>query len=89
MEISLINKLPCGCNGHPRPAMEHNKECKCRLTFFGAPAEWGVGSMNEIRYVDNMFFIYKHTWEPIFLTDAEKIRYKRKKKIEEIWRWLK
>lgn len=50
--------LPCGCDGEPRPSLEHNKNCPLRLSFFGAPAEWGVGKYEEKRIFGKSVYVY-------------------------------
>ena len=54
----------CECSVHPRPALEHNINCPRRLGFFGAPSEWGVGKIGEVRYYSGEEYLYSHTWLP-------------------------
>lgn len=78
--------LPCGCDGDDRPVLEHNIECKHRLTFFGAPDNWGPGKYNEIRFNKGRFFIYGYTWmEVIDKNDIKKyIIENRKQKLKKL-----
>lgn len=80
------NLLPCGCEGHPRPALEHNKKCPLRLSFFGAPKEWGMGKYEERRLFNKQVFVYTEmSWivDPN-MTQQDILREERKEKIIKI-----
>jgi hypothetical protein len=73
--------LDCGCPGEPRPALEHNESCIRRLTFFGAPFEWGIGKVGEKRVSLGRVFEYTcMSWRPTF----DNIKELRKEKIIKI-----
>lgn len=38
-------KLPCGCSGYPRPALEHDRTCEARITFFGGDVKWDTSKL--------------------------------------------
>ena len=76
-----MSTLPCGCQGLPRPTLEHNVNCPRRLSFWGAPSEWGVGKYGEKRVYQGSVFVYTSvSWRPTF----ENIRDLRKEKLLKI-----
>ena len=55
-------RLPCGCIGQERPALEHLPTCKQRLEFYGGEADWDI----KQEYLKNgMIYRYDITWRPI------------------------
>lgn len=77
--------LSCGCQGHPRPALEHNTSCPIRLGFWGAPSEWGVGKYNEKRVYQGSVFVYTSmSWRKTGQNIEEYIREQRKEKLLKI-----
>jgi len=48
----------CRCGGQPRIAFEHNINCPRRLSFYGAPWQWGVGKNGEIRMDHNKNYFH-------------------------------
>jgi len=62
----------CRCGGQPRIAFEHNINCPRRLSFYGAPWQWGVGKNGEIRMDHNKnYFHFSYTW---VLLDASLVK---------------
>lgn len=77
-----MSNLPCGCQGHPRPALEHNENCKSRLGFFGANPDWGVGKIGEKRIYQGRIFVYTPiSWYPTF--DVKELRKEKLNKLNE------
>lgn len=72
--------LDCGCSGVPRPALEHQSWCPLRLSFFGAPSEWGVAKYGEKRTYKGVIYEYGITWKPI--QDIKMIRKEKLKQID-------
>ena len=70
-DFTTFPSLPCGCRTHPRPALEHpNLGCPVRLSFYGAPPEWGVGRPGEVRWAMR-FYVWNSgqlTWSPLYIS---------------------
>jgi hypothetical protein len=54
------------CGVINKPALEHKQFCPYRLSFYGAPPEWGVGSPDEIRIYNGTAYKFTYTWFPMF-----------------------
>ena len=75
----------CKCLNKNKPALEHDKDCPKRLSFFGAPAEWGVVNFGDVKTYNNNVFVYTElTWMLIQDMPAEFNRKERKEKIKKI-----
>lgn len=71
---SVADANGCTClDKTPRTSLEHGRQCPIRISFYGAPGEWGVGFYGELRItVDGRKFEYTGpTWVPIFTEDNE------------------
>lgn len=42
-----LPKLPCGCRGPERPALEHERGCPARVSFYGGEYRWGYVSAEK------------------------------------------
>lgn len=65
----------CTCiEKRPRTALEHDKSCPVRVTFYGAPAKWGVGLFGEERVDHNgQSFVYQGpSWQPVYTVKGAK-----------------
>jgi len=76
MIATCSNKIltKCECGGEPRPSLYHNKNCPKKLSFYGAPYEWGVGFYNEKRRYKGLVYKYTYTWEPIYSLKKERMK---------------
>ena len=56
------------CSKENFPALEHDNGCPQRISFYGAPSEWGLGMRGQVRQHGEKYFIWEmgiQTWKPI------------------------